>query len=235
MTGYQIYRGGTLLTTVTGTTYSNTGLTPSTSYSYYVRATDAAGNLSGNSNTASATTQAASGGGTITIGETSITPSDNGNANLLLAQNATFGQTATIQSLSFYVTTVGGNLRLGIYDATGPSGGPGALKAQTYSFTPTTGWNTQPVVTQVSLPAGTYWLAYLPSSNTLAFRKTVTSGISGKYYGFTFGTLPATFSTTPSNTTSHWSLYATLSTVPPTPPRLPLPQVFLQRQFPLHR
>ena len=59
VTGYQIYRGGTLLTTVTGTSYSNTGLTPSTSYSYYVRATDAAGNFSGNSNTASATTQAA--------------------------------------------------------------------------------------------------------------------------------------------------------------------------------
>ena len=58
VTGYQIYRGGTLLTTVTGTSYSNTGLTASTSYSYYVRATDAAGNVSGNSNTASATTQA---------------------------------------------------------------------------------------------------------------------------------------------------------------------------------
>ena len=41
--------------TVTGTTYNNTGLAASTSYSYRVRATDAAGNLSGYSNTASAT------------------------------------------------------------------------------------------------------------------------------------------------------------------------------------
>ncbi|HYR91037.1 MAG TPA: fibronectin type III domain-containing protein [Terriglobia bacterium] len=40
----------------TTTTYSDTGLTPSTAYSYRVRATDAAGNLSGYSNTASATT-----------------------------------------------------------------------------------------------------------------------------------------------------------------------------------
>jgi hypothetical protein len=41
------------------TTFNNTGLTASTSYSYRVRATDAAGNLSGYSNTASATTSAA--------------------------------------------------------------------------------------------------------------------------------------------------------------------------------
>ena len=39
------------------TTYSATGLTASTAYSYRVRATDAAGNLSNYSNTASATTQ----------------------------------------------------------------------------------------------------------------------------------------------------------------------------------
>ena len=56
VTGYQIFRGGTLLTSVTGTTYSNTGLAASTAYSYYVPAYDAAGNNSGNSNTASATT-----------------------------------------------------------------------------------------------------------------------------------------------------------------------------------
>ena len=46
-------------TSGTGTTYSATGLTASTSYSYRVRATDAAGNLSGYSNTASATTSTA--------------------------------------------------------------------------------------------------------------------------------------------------------------------------------
>ena len=42
--------------TPTGTTFSDTGLTSTTSYSYRVRATDAAGNLSGYSTTASATT-----------------------------------------------------------------------------------------------------------------------------------------------------------------------------------
>jgi chitodextrinase len=42
-----------------GTTYSDTGLSANASYSYRVRATDAAGNLSGYSNTASATTPSA--------------------------------------------------------------------------------------------------------------------------------------------------------------------------------
>jgi hypothetical protein len=51
--------------TSTSTTFANTGLTASTSYSYRVRATDAAGNLSPYSNTAAATTSASSTGGTI--------------------------------------------------------------------------------------------------------------------------------------------------------------------------
>jgi fibronectin type 3 domain-containing protein len=43
----------------TGTTFNDTGLSPNTSYSYRLRAVDAAANVSGNSNTASATTLAA--------------------------------------------------------------------------------------------------------------------------------------------------------------------------------
>jgi hypothetical protein len=44
------------ITTTPGTTYADTGLSPGTSYSYRVRATDAANNLSGYSNIATATT-----------------------------------------------------------------------------------------------------------------------------------------------------------------------------------
>jgi fibronectin type 3 domain-containing protein len=65
VTGYRVERcSGTncssfvQIASPSGTTYSDTGLTASTSYTYRVRATDAAGNLSAYSNTASATTQA---------------------------------------------------------------------------------------------------------------------------------------------------------------------------------
>ncbi|MFG1612396.1 glycosyl hydrolase family 18 protein [Nonomuraea wenchangensis] len=64
VTGYEVYRGSTLVTTVTGTTYTDTGLTASTAYTYTVRARDAAGNRSAASAAVTATTS--NGGGTDT-------------------------------------------------------------------------------------------------------------------------------------------------------------------------
>ena len=148
----------------------------------------------------------------VTIGQTSVlsTP-DGGNGKLLLAQSAKLAQAATIQSLSFYVTAAAGSLILGVYDATGPNGGPGALQVQTQSFTPVKGWNTANVVKPVSLAAGSYWLAYLPSSNALNFVKTNASG-NCAYYGYNFGSLPSKFSASPNSCTpATWSFYATLT------------------------
>jgi chitodextrinase len=56
VTGYNVYRGGVLLATVTTTTYAATGLTAGTAYSFYVVAKDAAGNLSTASNSVAVTT-----------------------------------------------------------------------------------------------------------------------------------------------------------------------------------
>ncbi|MBX3034921.1 MAG: DUF4082 domain-containing protein [Bdellovibrionaceae bacterium] len=56
VTGYKIYRNGNLLTQVTQTSYSNTGLSAATAYSYQISAIDAAGNESLNSGAVSATT-----------------------------------------------------------------------------------------------------------------------------------------------------------------------------------
>jgi uncharacterized repeat protein (TIGR03806 family) len=58
LAGYRIFRNGstTALATVTGTSYSDNNLTPSTSYSYTVRAFDGANNQSALSAAASATT-----------------------------------------------------------------------------------------------------------------------------------------------------------------------------------
>ena len=163
----------------------------------------------GTSATSASDTFTYAAGSPITMGETTITPnSDSGNANLLLAQQASLSQTATIQSMSFYVTAAAGKLRLGIYNATGPGGGPGTKIAETAEITPVVGWNTANVTSQVSLPAGTYWLAYLPSSNSLGFRNAQTG--STKYYSLTYGALPTTFSTAPNSGTFHFSFYATL-------------------------
>src|SRR5947209_11920902 len=63
VTGYDIFRGATKLGTVTGTSFTDTGLTASTTYSYTVKAKDAAGNTSGASNSVSATTASSGGGG----------------------------------------------------------------------------------------------------------------------------------------------------------------------------
>ena len=150
---------------------------------------------------------------TITIGDANIeSAGDGGNANLLLAQQATLSQAATIDSLSFYVTTAAGKLILGIYDASGKGGLPGKLLAETSTFAPVNGWNTQNVITPVSLPAGTYWLAYLPNNNNLSFVKQNNSG-NCYYYSHSLSTgMPATFSKSPNGCTpTTWSLYATLT------------------------
>ena len=60
VTSYQIYRGGTLVMTVSGTAtaWSDFSVSPSTAYTYTVTATDAAGNASAASSPALATTSA---------------------------------------------------------------------------------------------------------------------------------------------------------------------------------
>ena len=59
VTGYDVYQGSSLLGSVTGTTAQITGLTANTSYSFYVEAKDAEGNISAASNTVSVTTSGA--------------------------------------------------------------------------------------------------------------------------------------------------------------------------------
>ncbi|WP_370898837.1 endonuclease [Chryseobacterium gossypii] len=63
ISGYDVYVNGTFYTTVPGTTATVSGLAPSTTYSFYVIAKDAAGNASPQSNTVSGTTLAGQVGG----------------------------------------------------------------------------------------------------------------------------------------------------------------------------
>lgn len=145
------------------------------------------------------------------LGESTIlTGPDSGNANALLAQSAVLPSTATLQSLSFYVATVSGQVRLGIYDATGLNGGPGAIKGQTAAFTPVVGWNTK-TVTNVTLPAGTYWLAHTLQNNSLVYRQGASFGVSYVRAEKTFGSMPASFPAVTETGPAHWSLYATVN------------------------
>ena len=61
LAGYEILRNGSVIGTTTGTSYTVSGLSASTGYSFNVRAYDGAGNRSGNSGTVNVTTS--SGGG----------------------------------------------------------------------------------------------------------------------------------------------------------------------------
>ncbi|MEV5987903.1 endo-1,4-beta-xylanase [Streptomyces sp. NPDC052051] len=63
VTGYDIYRGSTKVGSATSTSYTDTGLTASSTYSYTVKAKDAAGNTSAASSAVTATTQSSDGGG----------------------------------------------------------------------------------------------------------------------------------------------------------------------------
>lgn len=64
VTGYDVYRNGTKVGSTATTSYTDTGLSASTAYSYTVKAKDAAGNVSAASSALSATTSAGGGTGT---------------------------------------------------------------------------------------------------------------------------------------------------------------------------
>lgn len=64
VTGYNVYNGANLATSVTGTTATISGLTAGTSYTFTVKAKDAAGNLSAASNAVTVSTTAQPGGDT---------------------------------------------------------------------------------------------------------------------------------------------------------------------------
>jgi len=89
VTGYDVYQGASNLGTVAGTSAQVTGLTPATSYTFTVRARDAAGNVSGASNAANATTDGTGGGGGCTGGVASYPYNESFEGSLGAWSNAT--------------------------------------------------------------------------------------------------------------------------------------------------
>lgn len=116
VTGYDVYRDGTKVTTapVTATTHTDTGLTPSTRYTYAVRARDAAGNVSAPS-AALAVTTAPSGGGDPVGGlkvlhrTTDGSPTDNAiRPELRIANTGTAPVDLSTVTARYYFTRDGG-------------------------------------------------------------------------------------------------------------------------------
>jgi hypothetical protein len=149
--------------------------------------------------------------GTETMGETTAFGTiDSGNRGLLLAQDAQLAIDGTLHSLSFYVAAEVGDLRLGLYDAMGPGGGPGNLIVQTGSFRPVVGWNTR-TVTAKTLAAGSYWLAYTPARNGLTVSVEHDYG-NCWWTNRSFEAMPAQFPAIVGMDMCHFSFYATLMT-----------------------
>ncbi len=67
VTGYDVYRGSSLAGSTSSTSFTDSGLAASTTYSYTVKAHDAAGNVSAASSAVSATTGTSSGSGNGTV------------------------------------------------------------------------------------------------------------------------------------------------------------------------
>src|SRR4249920_3752819 len=109
VTGYRVRRNGTLLAVLGNvTTYEDIGLSASTTYSYTVRAFDAAGNVSGISIAASATTLATD---TTPPTVSSISPA---NAAIDIAANSAI--TATFSEVMLKSTLNAGTFTLATQD-----------------------------------------------------------------------------------------------------------------------
>ena len=115
VTGYQVERcqGASCATfaqiaTPTATTYKDTTVSASSSYSYRVRATDAAGNQGGYSPTASATTpaQTYSVGGSVSGLSGTVVLQNNGGNDLSVSANGSFAFSTQLASGAAYAVTV---------------------------------------------------------------------------------------------------------------------------------
>lgn len=112
VTGYIIYRNSNVLLEMdapspdTAHNYPNTGLTPSTTYTYTVAARDAAGNISAQSQSVSATTLGA--GGTSAPAITSLSPTSATVGSLVTISGSNFISPANTNTVNFGSIAVSG-------------------------------------------------------------------------------------------------------------------------------
>ncbi|MFC3980685.1 fibronectin type III domain-containing protein [Streptosporangium jomthongense] len=124
VTGYEVYRGTTLVTTATDTTYTDSNLSPSSTYTYTVRARDAAGNRSPESSPVSATTQGDNGA-----------PGQPGTASATsTATSITLTWGASSGTVTGYRVYEGATQKAQVTATTATISGLGACQAHTYTI-----------------------------------------------------------------------------------------------------
>ncbi|CAI6083108.1 fibronectin type III domain-containing protein [Cohnella sp. JJ-181] len=131
VTNYDVYRSGSLVgTTTTATTFTVTGLTASTAYSFTVKARDAAGNVSSPSNTLNVTTSAGASDTTAPSAPTGLTSPSKTDTSVSLSWTASTDNVAvTAYDIYRGGSLAGSTAGATTYTATG-------LTASTaYSFT----------------------------------------------------------------------------------------------------
>lgn len=121
VTGYEVLRNGTVVGTATGTTYTATGLSPSTAYTFAVRAYDAAGNRSGTSSSVSVTTTAGAGDTTAPSTPTGLAASGTTSSATTLAWSASTDDVGVTGYEVLRNGTVVGTTSSRTYTATGLS------------------------------------------------------------------------------------------------------------------
>lgn len=119
VTGYRVYRDGVAIATTSGTTYQNTGLTASTSYNYTVRAYDAAGNESADSNTAAATTLDPPAPDTVAPTVSLSSPADGATVSGIITLAATASDNVGVAGVKLYAngTQIGPEITTAPYSA----------------------------------------------------------------------------------------------------------------------
>lgn len=215
--GYAIYRNGSKVAAVSGTNYSDTGLSSGNLYTYTVQALDGALNYSAASNTASATTQAG-----IPSAPAGLTATA-GNGQVTISWNAVSGATsynlymATQSGVtkSYYATLTGGMTHPGVtspYIHTGLTNGTAyyfvvtaanasgeSVESSEVSATPVVpASDTTPPTTNASPAGGTYATA---QNVTLTCNDGTGTGCGSIYYT-TDGSTPTTASTVYSSSIS---------------------------------
>lgn len=109
VTGYRIYRDSVQIGTSPSNSYTDTTVSANTTYSYYVKAYDAAGNISSPSNTATVTTPAP----TVTITGYSVTAKTTTTATISWTTNipstglVSYGKSSANLNLSITDSTLG--------------------------------------------------------------------------------------------------------------------------------